>query len=356
MRSRKNSAAGRAPARRSRVAAVAAMVPLAISMIPAGARLAQPSTPAAQPPAAVLPTTTSRAARRAPAKEFSVPVANLREWAGAVVTTLEDVTITGSSKVHKPEADCEIHLGAHTPAYRGDPEGIVLEPMNACTEPFPGKSEHKNADWTNFAKKITGTAVTAVGVPRIWPEHLSGGGGPSNPDHAVELHPLTAVVSDGQTFDFAPNVFAGEYRGGVSEPTALSIVQKTAVSVARNGDSADVSFHGGRIGNFTVLNLVIDRDSIADDGAGSFRMNGEVVVDDSTTVQVRIVTAKGSPINDEMQKIRSGRRRQVSMDGALVLFSLSPEALLAAADRSNGDTVVVDRPLQLILYGVPDPQ
>lgn len=343
--------------RSKRAAAIASLLPLAISMIPS----ASPITSPAQPNATVQPTSNVRgaaqptsSARRAPApKEFSIPLSNLRDWAGTVVVTLNDVQIEGNSNVHRPDADCELHFGAHTPAFRGDPDGLVLEPMNACVQPFPGKTEQKNADWTNFAKQIKGTTVIASGVPRIWPEHLSGGG-PSNPDHAVELHPLTAIVSAGQTFDFAPNIFAGEYRGGVGEPTALSIAQQTTASVTMSGGSVNVSFSAGRIGNFTLLDLIIDRASIADDGAGSFRMNGEVVVDSSTTVPVRIVTVKGSPINDEIQRIRSGRRATVSMDEALVLFSLSPESLLDAANRSNGDPVVVDRPIQLILYGTPD--
>jgi hypothetical protein len=287
------------------------------------------------------------------AKEFSVSVGNLREWATAVEVTLDGVRVEGRSNVHALDSDCEIHFGAHASSFQGEPDGLVLEPMNACVQPFPGQSEQKNADWTKFGDQIKGVSVTASGVPRIWPEHLSGGGA-SNPDHAVELHPLTSVVSGGQTFDFAPNVFAGDFRGGVGEPTALNILRRTTVSVTKNGDSVDISFKAGTIGNFTVLDIVIDRDSIASDGAGSFRMDGEVAVDDSTTVPVRIVTVKGSPINVEIQKIKSRRRRaQINMT-ALVLFSLSPESLLEAANKSNGNDVAVERPIQLILYGPPN--
>jgi hypothetical protein len=39
---------------------------------------------------------------------------------------------------------------------------------------------------------------------------------------------------------------------------------------------------------------------------------------------------------------------------ALVLFSLSPKALLDAANESQGSAVAVETPLQLILYGTPD--
>jgi hypothetical protein len=266
---------------------------------------------------------------------------------------MDGVRIEGNSKVHPLASDCELHFGAHSTNFQGDPDGLVLEPMNVCVAPFPGKTEQDNADWLAFAGRIKNTVVTVSGVPRIWPEHLSGGNEPSNPNHAVEIHPLTSVAAAGQTFDFAPNVFAGDYTGGVGEPTALKIVQKTSVSVTRVGASAEISFQAGTIGNFTVLDIVIDKNSIASDGAGSFRMDGEVAVDDETSAPVHIVTAKGSPINDEIEKIKGRRRRNVSMQ-ALVLFSLSPKALLDAANESQGTPVAVEKPLQLILYGTPN--
>jgi hypothetical protein len=327
-------------------ATVAAALPLALATIlPAALN----RSPGGGPPAAA---TTSRA--KAPAgKEFSIPLNNLSDWANTVVVTINDVRIEGNSKVHPMASDCELHFGAHSPSFLGDPDGLVLEPMNACVAPFPGKTEQNNADWLAFAGQIKNTVVSVSGVPRIWPEHLSGGNEPSNPNHAVEIHPLTSVTVAGKNFDFAPNVFAGEYTGGVGEPTALSIVQKTSVSVTRVADSAEISFRAGTIGNFTVLDIVIDKNSIASDGAGSFRMDAVVAVDDETSAPVHIVTAKGSPINDEIAKLKGKRRRNVSMQ-ALVLFSLSPKALLDAANESQGTPVAVDKPLQLILYGTPD--
>lgn len=348
MRTRTSRMAPDIPTRRSRLATIAAALPLAVSMIPAGPQPARPETTAA--------VTTARR-RAAQAQEFSISLANLRDWAGRVVTTLDNVHIDGHSRVHDPDKDCEIHFGAHTPAFRGDPDGLVLEPMNACVEPFPGKDVHDDQDWIRFADQITNTDAIAAGVPRIWPEHLTGGGGPSNPNHAVELHPLTSLIAGGQTVDFSPDIFAGGFRGGVQEATALDILRNTSVSVRRNGDSTDISFlfdSSNHIGNFTVLDLVVDRASIRDDGAGSFRLDGEVFIDDTTAVRVHVLTVKGSPINDEIQRIRAGHRPQVTVAQTLVLFSLSPESLVAAADRSAGQPVKVDRPIQLILYGAPD--
>jgi len=315
------------------------------------------ATPAARPAGAMGVAASIRATtKKAAPKQFSVSLSNLKAWAGAVVAKLDGVQIEGHSPVHNLDNDCEMHLGAHAPgAFAGDPDGLVLEPMNACVQPFPGKSDQSNADWTHFGDQITNTTVSAMGVPRIWPEHLNGGAA-SNPDHAVELHPLTSLVTaDGKTLDFSKNIFAGEYQGGVGETTALAIVKNTSVSVTANGANADISFVSGTIGNFTVLEVSIDPSSIQSDGAGSYRMNGEVAVDDSTSVPVSLVTVKGSPINDDMPGIKSKNRSTFTLE-ALILFSLDPRALLAAANKSSGDAVAVERPLQLIVYGTPDTQ
>jgi hypothetical protein len=337
------------PSKGTRVGAIATLLPLAVSMLPAASRVAgNLRQPSAAPPAAVA------RSRTPAAKEFSIPISDLRQWAASVVVTMPGVTIDGHSKVHRQDADCEIHFGAHAPAFKGDPAGLVLEPMNACTMPFPGQDEQRDSDWIDFAKRIKNTVVTVSGVPRIWPEHLTGGGGPSNPDHAVEFHPLTSVATNGETFDFSTHVFAGEYTGGVGRPTAENIVKQTTVTVTTNGNLADISFFGGRIGNFTTLDLNVDKASIASDGAGSFRMNGEVILDDGTAVAVRMVTVKGSPINDRIESIRRRRSAMVSLGETLVLFSLSSEALMNAVNQSSGNPIQVDNPLQLILYGAPD--
>jgi len=313
---------------------------------------AAPTVPVNVPVAKAAATAGAKPSKAAAPKEFSTPMKNLTDWAKTVVITMDQVSIEGHSNVHALKSDCELHFGGHTPNFKGDPDGLVMEPMNVCVQPFPNETEFQKARWLKFANDITGTVVTVSGVPRIWPEHLVGGNEPSNPNHAVEIHPLTSVKTGAQTFDFVTNVFAGGYEGGVQEPSALRIAEKTTVAVTRNGDSADVSFQAGTIGNFTVLDIVIDRDSITDDGAGSFRMNADVVIDEENSVPVRVVTIKGSPINDDIAKAKAKKKKNINMH-ALVLFSLSPQALLDAANQSNGKSVPVDMPIQLILYGPP---
>jgi hypothetical protein len=331
--------------RTSAAAATVAAIPVALSLLAGSVG----STTAA-------PNAAKRSGRSgARAKEFSIPMTNLRAWADKVVVTLNNVQIEGNSKVHTIAADCELHFGAHTTAFQGDPEGLVLEPMNVCVQPFPGKTEQHDSDWTTFAAGLKGTSVTVTGVPRIWPEHLTSAKEDSNPEHAVELHPLITLTSGGTTHDFTQNVFAGEYKGGVGEDTALRILGRTTVTVAKNGNTADIAFRSGTIGNFTTITIDIDRASIAGDGSGSFRMNADVALDDGTLVPVRVVTVANSQINATIAKVRSRSRARVDLE-ALVLFSLSPEMLLEAANRSTGSAISVDRPIQLILYGTPDDQ
>ena len=348
---KKASAKGTAaPATRKKgTAGIATLLPLALSLLPGALALRQPVT---KPTAEEVQATAK--ILQATAKDFSIPMSNLQQWASSVLVTLNDVKIEGNSGVHLEDADCEIHFGAHAPGFKGDPDGLVLEPMNACSLPFPGQEEQKNSDYLNFAKRIKDKNITATGVPRIWPEHLHGGGA-SNPDHAVELHPLTVVKeADGTNTDFTANLSAGEFRGGVSSPTAQAILKKTRVRVTRTGNNAQIEFFGGQIGNFTVLEVAIDPKTISADTEGSFRMNGQVVLDDGDIIPVHVVTVKDSSFNKAIDKLRS-RKNIVNLGEVLVLFSLSPEALLDAANKSsNGQPFTLEHPIQLILYGPPD--
>src|SRR5882672_2893238 len=172
-----------------------------------------PSPAVVGPQAVVTSSSKTKPAKAAAEKLFTIPINNLRDWANTVVVTVDGVRIEGHSNVHPLASDCELHFGAHSTNFQGDPDGFVLEPMNVCVQPFPGKTGQSNADWLAFANQITGTVVIVSGVPRIWPEHLVGGNEASNPNHAVEIHPLTTVTTGGKTIDFAPNIFAGDFPG-----------------------------------------------------------------------------------------------------------------------------------------------
>jgi hypothetical protein len=75
-----------------------------------------------------------------------------------------------------------------------------------------------------------------------------------------------------------------------------------------------------------------------------------VVITRSKTVPVTLLTVKGTSVDDRVVKFKVGAKATMTLE-ALVLFSLDPTALLNAATKSSGSRVVVDKPIQLIMYG-----
>ena len=297
-------------------------------------------------------------------REFVVPYSSLEQWAKSILTTVDNLKLNGHSGVHKPDADCEMHFGGVLDAYDGDPDGIVLEPMNLCVKPYWGKTKYSKADWVTFANKLIAknVRVRATGVMRIWPEHMSGGDPKgSNPNHVLELHPLTELAMGASTiYKFADFVFAGEFEGGLKDTSAEKILSDGGVGVVRDKDdgSVHIDLDVSRIGNFSVLSLRIKKaDVLAGKQAGGHRFDGDVVLQNNKSIPVRMVTVSGSAVDEDLDRFEKGKRKVMRME-ALALLALNPEALLKAAGKSkNGARVALamtDRPFQLIVYGVPE--
>lgn len=277
-------------------------------------------------------------------RKFTVPYDALEGWSGRLVAALP-VKISGHSAVHSIQNDCEMHLGAGSPDYQGSPDGLVLEPANVCLERPSGNF----TDWASFAESIQGKTVTAEGVVRIWPEHLTGGS-PANPNHAIELHPLTRLSFAREIYDFSPFIYAPDgFTGSLREPLATAMLRSASVSVRRVDRVVQVSFSAGAIGNFATLDLQIDpatQISIA----GGHWWQAEVQLDASPT-KVQVATVEGTRIDTNLLKA-PGHTKLIGR--GLVLFSLSPRSLFAAAQQSQGRDVPVNEPFMLILYGGPE--
>lgn len=285
-------------------------------------------------------------------RDFSVPLSDLKTWSESVVVPFT-ATITGHSTVHSPEKDCEMHMGAKFSGYKGDPPGWVLEPMNLCLETMPKKRIGSKAAWERLGDSLIGETVTGFGVPRLWPEHLKADPEQedSNPSHATEIHPVIGLTHGTDKYDFSTFVYAPEELAGIKPKTSRGILTNTSVRVKEEGGMVEIMFESGTIGNFALLDITIDRDSITD-SAGSFFMDGVAVGDNEEPTDVRLVTVRGSDINDLVGKIKKGARKHVSME-ALVLYSLNPQTLYVAAQKSRGKEVAVETPIQLIVYGPP---
>jgi hypothetical protein len=293
-------------------------------------------------------------------KQFSIPVASLKEWSSNIVVTM-NAKILGNSGVHAQDADCEMHFGASVEGYKGDPDGFVIEPMNICIENFFGSPKYVKSQWVTFAKSLANKSVRAAGVPRIWPEHLDTGdnAAASNPHHAVEIHPLTTMQVGSKPYDFTKFIYAPEgYEGGVSASTAESLLTDLEVGVTTDSTLAKIDFDAGRIGNFTTFEVRLRKQTSDGSDAieqlpGGHRIAGEVVLTRSKAIPVSLLTVAGTAIDDRVVKFKAGARKTITLD-TLVLFSLSPAALMDAAANSRGSRVVVRKPIQLILYGETD--
>lgn len=283
-------------------------------------------------------------------RDFSVPLDRLKEWSENITTSI-NVEILGHSKVHGAASDCEMHLGAKMPGYTGDPAGWVLEPMNLCLEAFPGKSAPSKKDWESFGDDLKAAKVRVEGIPRIWPEHLVGGGD-SNPNHALELHPLTRLQQGSHVFEFSDFVYAPDGLKGISEKTIRSTLTDIDVSVTEKDGKVEIVFDAGTIGNFAVVDLSFDTASIRQ-LPGGFRMDGQAVFGRKDRVPVSLVTVAGSEFGKTVAQLRLGKAKKVTLE-ALVLFSLDPAALFQAAKDSHGKEVAVPNPIQLIVYGQID--
>ena len=286
-------------------------------------------------------------------KEFSIPLNTLKSWADAPVAALK-VKIAGHSGIHPVQNDCEMHLGGKVPGYAGDPDGWVLEPMNVCVEPLPGTANYPKTAWLRYGDSVKNATVKATGIVRIWPEHLTSSGA-SNPAHALELHPLLTLAAGGTSHDFAKLVYAPEgFPGGLKPETAANILTGTTVSVSETGGTVTVDFESGRIGNFSTFSVRMLLDT-TEDVNGSHRLDGEVILSPTQKAPVRLLTAAGSDINATVARLMQGGRKSATFD-LLVLFSLDPVALYRAAKESNGQSVQVSKPIQLIVYGEGQPE
>src|SRR4029450_5794570 len=102
-----------------------------------------------------------------------------------------NVPVRGPGPVHGPADDCELHIGAELEDTTiSDFAGVVLEPPNVCKD---GRKPSKAA-WRAFYNTAADLECVAGGFIRVWPEHLSGGSPPSNPDHFMELHPMRSLA------------------------------------------------------------------------------------------------------------------------------------------------------------------
>jgi hypothetical protein len=126
------------------------------------------------------------------------------KWSASPVRSA-DVKVLGAATQHQPADDCEIHVGAEFDDDSfSDFSGVVIEPPNVCKTPAPGTGGWK----TVINKAAAGKKCTTTGFMRAWPEHLTNGVLPSNPNHFLEVHPALTLTCGTKAFDFTDKLEA----------------------------------------------------------------------------------------------------------------------------------------------------
>jgi hypothetical protein len=150
-------------------------------------------------------------------------------------------------------------------------------------------------------------------------------------------------------YEFAKFIYAPGGFDGIRKNTIRSILTDSEVTVNERNGIVEINLDTGNIGNFATVQIAIAVPTIKDLDGG-FRMGGEVVLSRRERIPVNLVAIKGSEFGNTVAQLKSSRRKKVSLE-ALVLFSLNPEALYQAAKDSHGNEIVVQDPIQLIVYG-----
>lgn len=223
------------------------------------------------------------------------------------------------SRVHAVSADCEIHVGARMPNNRviASPPGIVIEPPNVCRQRVPQIAQGGNRDsaWVRFFRSVQDSTCEVTGFPRIFSEHAAGGGdGGSNPDHVIEIHPVTALTCGQTTMDFIPLVKIHPNMRKISSNSTRACLEERKLWVRQRGSGNQIRYEfaeegakggsGGSCGNFVVVHAAIGKEYIRQlSNGGDHVALARAWVDSSGPFALKIYTYNGTPEDSALAQL-----------------------------------------------------
>jgi len=221
------------------------------------------------------------------------------------VTIDAHFTVEATSKIHAQKDDGDIHVAGTAPEI-----GLttVAEVMNARTEKTGAVKALQDAKG--------GAPIEIVGAWRIWAEH--GGQTEEIQDaatdpiansgvaHVFEIHPITTVGTQDIRHTWVP-IPGFTYK---EADQAFTVYERTRSQISEDADSVTISTEKAGY-NYTEFIAELTSDPLAlTDGtvlyAQIFDLNGELIV-----TKRRLVTAKGTPTDDVMKKMKKGARMKV---------------------------------------------
>jgi hypothetical protein len=265
----------------------------------------------------------------------------------------------GASKdeVNSLREDCETHIAATVALGVARPRGLVVEPPNLCRhQPVEIFANTPVSRWPPLLRdSVAGWECDAAGFPRMYGEHLTGPSTATNPNHALEVHPLLRVTCSQFQLDFTRFMRA---HVGMDQMGAVTSRRCWAnVNLFFRADSTGYSFQerGSKCGNFNVYNLTIPPGSVRA-VAGGHITNARVRVCNTGPFTAALYTFAGTELDDRLA-LAADNTTNTSLR-VLGLVSYDPQKLLAAVRTQAGNWRTVTRwtsiptPLAIVGYGV----
>lgn len=288
------------------------------------------------------------------------------------------------SNVHTLSNDCELHVAAKMPSNRrlGTPHGIVVEPPNVCNRRVPQISQTGSiaTAWRNyFDQNVVNKPCTVVGFPRIFSEHATGGtgggGSGSNPDHVIEVHPVTSMTCNGQTIDYTPliRIFPGMRR--ITDASARACLENRKLFVRQRGSNDQIRYEfleegakgtNGRCGNFIAVDAHINKDYLRQTTNGGDHIAlSQAWIGEDGPFPLKIYTFKGTPVDslvaqlfnnpDEFAELAVRVHGVLTYDYFTIAQAIQDSSFKWLPADQLKDFKEIRRPLSLVVFGTAEP-
>jgi hypothetical protein len=274
------------------------------------------------------------------------------------------VRMDDNGPLHQLGSDCEMHIAGRVQnASLGNPPSIVVEFPNWCKFSPDGQLGSSfntlSSLWRNLVdNRVVGKTCDVRGFLRIFTEHVSGGGGPTNPDHAYEFHPALSMTCDGEAFNFDSMLSAFPGMRHIQPSTAADCINGRELYVRwKNNRYEFRQGGGGSCGNFAIVEV---RDI---DLEWSFEMPGghytfaTVTANGQTQSSIGVYTLTGSAADQwlagAIQQGGVGQTRKV-LHG---MFTYDFQSIIVTLTDEQGNLLrpslwkKVDFPLALVIFG-----
>jgi hypothetical protein len=255
----------------------------------------------------------------------------------------------GELHIGLPEAGIQTNgahpISANAESQADDPNwGIVAELPNANE----GGPDQLNA--------LNGTQLVFSGYFRLWDEgHAHGSAAPSNPHHVLELHPSWAFGSDPSNFAFnGPQLvksmsgYSG-YGASKFKPAFKTLDDGDWLNVWQDSDFVYVQLRESS--NFHQLPVAI-QEVHAVTGGHEVLVNVYSDKNFSRLVHenLRVVTASGSPIDDDLSNALQGDQLYL-----LGFFSVNLQKAIQLSQGAQSEATAVSAPdaLEFFAFGRP---